>query len=287
MFRRLLASAAGLDRARLVEAFVAFNLAFLALDIYVAHSVNMFRHPAEWIPFFFCLAAAPAVAALLVLRGRVPPRARHRGGLAIGAAAILVGIAGMIWHLESQFFEATTLRSLAYSAPFLAPLAFAGLGFLLLLDRLAPHDGLEWGLWVVFLAWAGFVGNFGLSLLDHAQNGFFFDAEWIPVGAAAFAVAFLLLPLLGPQRPGVYAAILALLGVQALVGVLGFVLHVTPAVAETSGTLGERIIYGAPVFAPLLFPNIALLAALGVWDVWAKGHVAEREPGPREPDLRA
>ena len=27
----------------------------------------------------------------------------------------------------------------------------------------------------------------------------------------------------------------------------------------------ENFLYGAPIFTPLLFPNLAILAALGVW----------------------
>ena len=37
--------------------FVLVNLAFLSLDIYLAHSVNQFRHEAEYIPLYFSLAA--------------------------------------------------------------------------------------------------------------------------------------------------------------------------------------------------------------------------------------
>ena len=45
-------------RPLLLEVFVASNFAFLTLDIYLAHSVNRFRHPAEWIPFWFSVVAA-------------------------------------------------------------------------------------------------------------------------------------------------------------------------------------------------------------------------------------
>ena len=43
----------------LLEAFVLVNLGFLSLDIYLAHSVNEFRHPAEYLPLWFSLAAPP------------------------------------------------------------------------------------------------------------------------------------------------------------------------------------------------------------------------------------
>src|SRR4051812_1842141 len=44
-----------------VELFVIVNLAFLALDIYIAHSVNHFHNSAEYIPFYFSIAAPPAL----------------------------------------------------------------------------------------------------------------------------------------------------------------------------------------------------------------------------------
>ena len=40
-----------------VELFVAANIAFLAVDIGLAHAVNAFEHPAEWVPVVFSLAA--------------------------------------------------------------------------------------------------------------------------------------------------------------------------------------------------------------------------------------
>ena len=49
---------------------------------------------------------------------------------------MLVGLSGVIFHLESRFFYERTLRSLTYSAPFAAPLAYTGLGFLLIMNRM-------------------------------------------------------------------------------------------------------------------------------------------------------
>lgn len=48
--------------ARLLDIFIIANLAFLALDVFVAHSVNAFDHSAEWIPFYFSLGAPGLLA---------------------------------------------------------------------------------------------------------------------------------------------------------------------------------------------------------------------------------
>jgi hypothetical protein len=122
-----------------------------------------------------------------------------------------------------------------------------------------------WPRWVLFLAWGGFVGNFIFSLADHAQNGFFYEAEWIPVASSAFAVGFLLVFFLVPvNRPFFVACALVLL-VQAVVGLLGFYYHTAANLRGPSASLFDNFVYGAPAMAPLLFPNLVLLAAIGLW----------------------
>mgnify|MGYP006420661255 CR=1 FL=1 len=86
----------------------------------------------------------------------------------MGWGSILVGLAGLMWHLESWFFGSVTILGLTDSAPFVAPLSSAGPGFLLLMNRMEEADGPSWEQWVVFLAWGEFGGNFALSLIDHA-----------------------------------------------------------------------------------------------------------------------
>lgn len=283
------------DSALLLEAFAAINLAFLALDIYVAHSVNAFRHPAEWIPFYFSIAGAIVITAIVgraalagsrTTRGQGAgvgdagrPRARpltamistgagRQAGLIVGWASIAVGVAGLLWHLQSHFFRAATLKNLVYSAPFIAPLAYTGIGLLLLTNRLVPHGTLGWARWVLFLAWGGFLGNFGLSLLDHAQNGFFYWTEWIPVAVSALAVGFTLTLILAPSNRLLLATTAWILVLQALTGLLGLGLHLHPLLNPPTAPLLDRLIHGAPVFAPLLFVNLALLAGIGVWELW-------------------
>jgi hypothetical protein len=251
---------------------VVSNLGFLVLDVFLAHSINAFRHPAEWIPILYAAPAAAALSANLVLRGDGwRAGIGHWTGVLVGWGGISVGVAGLLWHLESGFFRETTLERLVYSAPFSAPLAFAGLGFLALLNRLVPPDRLEWGRWVLFLAWGGFAGCFALALGDHAQNGFFQPAEWIAVAAGAIAVAFLAIPL-AARVPGSYlTALLGVLAAEAAVGGIGFALHLVPVAKGGEAPLVERILYGAPPFAPLLVADLALLGALAVWDLREKG----------------
>ena len=248
-----------------VEVFVLFNLGGLAPDIFLAHSVNAFHSPAEYTPLIFSLVAPmlllPALRALAT--GRL---ALWRGlGFLVGGAAVIIGITGLVLHLQSQFFQAWTLASLVYAAPFAAPLAYTGLGSLLLMNRMVSDQKIEWAQWVIFLALGGFVGNFIFSITDHAQNGFFRQVEWIPVVASAFAVGFLTVPLLQRVGLGFNLFCFLMLGMQALVGVIGCGLHLHSDLMAEGGNLFQRIVHGAPVFAPLLFPNLALLAGIGIW----------------------
>lgn len=261
-------------RRWLVEVFIFVNLAFLAVDVYMAHSVNDFAVEAEWLPVYFS-----AVAPLFLLPGLVRRRWKEGfdrwAGLIVGAASLAVGVGGMILHLKSSFFAHQTLISLVYAAPFVAPLSYAGVGLLLLLNRTEHED---WGRWILFLALAGWVGNFGLSLLDHAQNGFFYPSEWISVTSAGFAVAFLGTSFFFSEDRPLLQWTMGVMGVQVLVGVVGAGLHLAGSLASSGPSLWYKIIYGAPVFAPLLFANLAALAAIGLWeqlDASAKSALSE------------
>lgn len=254
------------DTRLLVEAFVWANLAFLAVDVYVAHSYNEFAEWPEWVPVFFS-AGAPVLAGLGMGAARLAGRTRAASywiGVAVAVLSLGVGIAGMVLHLESSFFVRATLENLVYTAPFAAPLAYAGLGLLLLADRLITDDDVEWGRWIVFLALGGFVGNFALSLADHAQNGFFDTREWIPVISSAAAVGCLLAVVIWPYDALLRRVTAVVLLAQVVVGVVGAWLHLTTSLSGTMETLWERAVYGAPVFAPLLFPDLAVLAWLGM-----------------------
>lgn len=266
-----------IPRPVLVELFAIANLAFLTLDVFIAHSINAFHYPIERIPVGFGVVGAAILLGGLAVDAFDLRRSTARwAGYLVGWSAIVVGVGGLFLHLRSTFFDTQTLASLVYTAPFAAPLSFAGLGFLVLLNRQVPRDSVAWGQWVLFFAWGGFVGNFALSLADHAQNGFFDPREWIAVVAAALAVGFVLLAMLRPRDRALLAATAVVLAIQVLVGVLGFVLHLRADLLEPGPGFFQDILYGAPPFAPLLFADLAILAGLGLWDLREK--VAEDAP---------
>jgi hypothetical protein len=253
-----------------VELFALFNLAGLVPDIFLAHSTNFFRHPTEYIPLIFSMVSPIALAPAVVLlaRGKLP--GWRVLGFAVGWASVLIGVGGLVLHLDSQFFQQWTLASLVYAAPFAAPLAYTGIGFLLIMNRMVDAETMEWSLWVLFLALGGFLGNFIFSVTDHAQNGFYHRTEWIPVVSSALAVGFMTVPLLIRVDRRFLQLCALLMLFQALVGIVGFGLHLRADIYGLGPTLFDRLIYGAPVFAPMLFPDLVVLAGIGLWVLYRR-----------------
>ena len=54
---------------------------------------------------------------------------------------------------------------------------------------------------------------------------------------------------------------------QVAVGLGGFGLHVMADFNSQPGGWWESVVHGAPPFAPLLFCNLAVLGAVGLWDM--------------------
>jgi len=255
----------------IVELFVTLNFGFLIIDIFIAHSYNHFRHWSEWIPFYFSIFAFIFLLGSLFSKPHSSPLSFwYWSGMILGYISILIGIAGLIFHLESQFFRDTTIKNLVYTAPFVAPLVYGGLGFILLLNRMITPDKDEWGEWLLFFAIGGFLGNFVLSLCDHAQNGFFNHYEWIPVFSSALAVGFLFTALFQKKNVNFLNLCFCILGLQVIVGLLGFGFHLDVVLNHRFLDFPQNIVYGAPIFAPLLFVNLSILSGFALWDFKSK-----------------
>jgi hypothetical protein len=265
------------DHQLWLEGFVLINLAFLSVDIYLAHSVNHFRRPAEYVPLYFSLTAPVVLLGALLAGawGGWTPVWRDLGYL-VGWSAVAIGLAGVVLHLDSRFFHEQTLKSLVYAAPFAAPLAYTGLGLLLIMNRMVDAESAEWPRWVLLLALGGFVGNFVFSLTDHAQNGFYHKAEWLPVISSAFAVGFLVSLFCTPVRRRFLWLCGGVLLIQAAVGLLGFYYHTAADLRGPSPRWFDNFVHGTPALAPLLFPNLVLLAGIGLWVLGQ--HLSEDSP---------
>jgi hypothetical protein len=248
-----------------VEIFALFNLAGLAPDIFLAHSTNSFRDRTEYIPLIFSLASPITLVPAVILLARGSMNWWRILGQIVGWASVFIGVGGLVLHLESQFFQQWTLASLVYAAPFAAPLAYTGIGLLLIMNRMVDPHGIEWPLWVIFLALGGFIGNFIFSVTDHAQNGFYHRTEWIPVCSSALAVGFMLVPLVARVSRGFLRVCALLMLFQAGTGLIGFGLHLRADIYGDGPTFFDRVVFGAPIFAPMLFVDLVALASIGLW----------------------
>ena len=258
------------DHQLWVELFVVFNFAGLVGDIFLAHSQNRFHNASEYIPLYFSIVAALALGVLVLVRARVPAVWRDVGHL-VGWASVAIGLVGVILHLDSRFFYERTIRSLTYAAPFAAPLAYTGLGLLLIANRMVDARSREWPMWMLLLALGGFAGNFVFSLTDHAQNAFFNPIEWLPVVTSAFAIGFLVVPFFLDVTPPYLNLCAAILAVQAVVGLLGFGFHLASVARQPAPHWFDKVLSGAPPMAPLLFPNLVVLAAIALWTLSRRG----------------
>ena len=253
-----------------VELFAILNIGFLTFDIFLAHNVNQFRKPAEYLPFFFSATSPVALIVALWFRSR-RPMIWNVLGQVVGWSAILIGLTGVILHLQSNFFYARTLRSLTYSAPFAAPLAYTGLGFLLIMNRMVDSESTEWAQWVLLFTLGGFAGNFVFSVADHAQNGFYYPLEWVPVAASAIAIGFLAVPLIMRVSRVFIDLCAAVLLLEAAVGLWGFILHTDANLHGPSTHAFDNFVNGAPPMAPLLFPNLMVLGIIALWQLRNSG----------------
>ena len=73
---------------------------------------------------------------------------------------------------------------------------------------------------------------------------------------------------------GIHQVCAAVMLAQVAVGLLGFYYHTAANLRGPSASLFDNFVYGAPAMAPLLFPNLALLAFIGLWCL--RGHLPER-----------
>ena len=108
----------------LVELFIVANLAFLAVDIAIAHAVNDFAHRAEWVPVAFSLAAAPVLLLAMAMGGIKPAPAgsergaglRRRAARWLGMAVGFGGVAVCGLSVAMRFFSSPA-TSPAVKAP--------------------------------------------------------------------------------------------------------------------------------------------------------------------------
>ncbi len=277
-----------LSRDQLFLLLAAFNQVFIALDIYLAHSINGTLKVNEWIPIIYGgLAGVALLLAGLIALGNRPLAARL--ATLVFLVGIVIGALGAYFHLNrtvllgSGLFSGEAVSILIWSPPVIGPL------FFILISALgisaawveAPVDSgclrLPGGRIVqmpysktraYMLITAVFIlATLISSVLDHAR--FHFDNVWVwlPVAAAlfGFTTSLFIGIVKTPSRGDITAHAVAMLLLTAT-GTVGFVLHSEASLTSAGLIVAERFLRGSPLLAPLLFCNVGLMGLLALLD---------------------
>jgi hypothetical protein len=277
-----------LSRDQLMLLLAAINQLFLAIDIYLAHSISGTINEGEWIPIIFGFAAGAILllAGLIALRNR--PLATILANLVL-LASIVIGLMGVFFHLmragiiggSTPMTQAVGL--LVWAPPFLGPLAFVLVGALgisaawiedptdsgrlrLLGNR---HIQLPYSKTRAYFL---IVGIFALitvisSTFDHARSNFANAAVWLPASVGVFStvVAITLGFIAKPTQTDLTTFTLAMV-MMIVVGLIGALLHLNSNLVAQGTIIIERFIRGSPLLAPLLSANVGLLGLVTLLD---------------------
>lgn len=261
------------ERDRLLLLFVAVNLLFLTVDVAIAHSVNGFMPRHELIPLL--IPPWGILTSLALAFGRIERPWLYGLHSLLMALSVVTGVLGFAFHLYAVMGPARRLAWwwLAFGAPVLAPLSYAGVGLVgwVAVMSETPDGCLQVGPWLQLnvrlsktqalmgLVALGFLGATLTSYLDHAQYGYT-APEWIPVFAGLFAFLYTAAVTLRPDLDATDArGLLATLLGMIAVGLLGFAFHLSRDLADTGQLTLERMRSWAPILAPLLFSDLGLL----------------------------
>lgn len=271
-------------RDQLMLLMAAVNEIILGVDTYLAHSISGTIRAGEWVPIYF----GPVAGIFLLAAGVIALRRRLVANLiasGVFLASVAVGVLGSYFHLQRMILtgappgQQLTAQLILYGPPVLGPLTFAlvavlGLsaawqespvdsGRLSLVGRLRLQMPLSKTRAYFLLVAIFILVTLLSSVIDHARTNFANPWLWAPTVIGVFAV-------LVATSMGAFARVtrgdlityLAAMGLLTLVGLVGAWLHVSHNLIAEGTIVGERFIRGAPLLAPLLYANMAVLGII-------------------------
>ena len=284
-----------LSRDQIMLLMAAINLAFLGVDIYLAHDLDGTIKPYEWIPIIF----APVAAILLVAAGLVAVRNRPLANSIatfVFFSCIVVGGLGSFFHLRYALLvdapagQQVSTSVLIWAPPLLGPLTFILIavlgisaawiedppdsGTLILLANRRMRMPLSKTRAYFFMIALFILATVLSSVLDHARTGFVNPWLWLPtfVGIFAIAVSWAMGFYAHLERGDLYTYLFAM-SLLVVVGLVGTWLHVDHNLTGQGAVIGERFLRGAPFLGPLLFANMGALGVIVLLDPEAEQHI--------------
>ena len=247
-------------KTRVLLAVMCLDFLFLGVDVVTAHSqTNFFR----WalIPIVYSVIAVLAVLARIMFQATGVMRRAFQAAMWLG---VFVGVSGTFFHVTGNATsgQVSFHRLLIEGSPVAAPIAFAGIATYALVSE--KHRGTVRRSKLLTLVGFGFLGAVGAAFFDHGRLDFVPSYTLIPIVSgtlAAMSCFYLAFSKASATETRIFLYVLAL---SALVGLVGFVLHVLGDLAGTESIVWLRFLYRNPILGPLLFCNLALLGGLSI-----------------------
>ncbi|MTI81884.1 MAG: hypothetical protein FH758_13595 [Firmicutes bacterium] len=235
--------------------FLAISFAITAIDVAMAHSENNFIPAYEWIPVIYS-----PIAALATFLYTVKSNSRMSLNFfkLVMVFGILMGFVGAFFHVfgNMNVKEEQMVNWLIVGIPIFAPLAFSGMA-LYGLALINPSTQK-----LMKLVALGFLVTALTAGLDHAQTHFENKYTLFPLlsGILGFVVTWLCAkPEISRSVANLYYAVMLMM---IATGLLGFYLHLITDLEATVMFPIQRLMYHAPVLAPMLFAQLSTLGIL-------------------------
>ena len=275
-----------LSRDQCFLLLAAFNQLFIALDIYLAHSINGTLKPNEWMPIGYGAVAGIVLlaAGAIALRQRILATRLANFVFIVG---IVVGLLGAWFHLnrtvllDSGLLSPEAVSTLIWAPPVIGPLFFILVSVLGISAAWveAPVDSGRLRLSgsrhiqmpysktrAYMLITAIFIlATLISSVLDHARLEFSNPWVWLPVAAGLFGfTTALFIGCAGTADSGDIATHAFAMILLIATGLAGFVLHADASMTSAGQVVVERFLRGSPALAPLLFCNVGVMGLLAM-----------------------
>jgi hypothetical protein len=214
--------------------------------------------------------------------------------MAAMAMGIAVGVLGFGFHLRTVMLPGGEFvwGGVIFSAPVLATLAFSGIasmGIVASMPEVRPGRYLLPGFAEIplffhkrqiycVLIGLGIAAAALSAAIEHAQEGYLNWTMWLPVVMGGLVAGALIGHGLRREPPvGELIFLLMMVGAAVVLGLLGFAFHAAFDAGPSGRISIERMVHGAPLFAPTLFADLGLMTLIAVG---RKRERAERAPAP-------